>query len=421
MKISKSTLRRLSEQGRRQSTEGDLDNFVKETADSLESIGKGLTEVCDYLHALGAIGLAWNQEMSEAYRNTFSREDLEALWPKIHALRRMYDCGTHNCSLACIQCLQRKANHLKLHRCWQLLEEEGQRIQRVIENADLILFHPPMPKPSRDTVLRPTLLGKCWYDGQELELVGGISDVATNWGLYQRFTEFGKHLSKHQSVTRWCHLNDWGVSSKPPTVYANRFEESLRLYFNVELDNLVGSTLHNLSEPLRPTMYYLNNGEAQAPDFENDARVSEGSDSPTLAMGKYFSEYFHDKEEPKKPRSRNSSNLSNSSNLRHTVEHNRRLTGSMSAHKEEMLERQRKILTEGLELEYASPKIPALKDLRSSQQSTSGPPRESLQTCPSPPSRGRQLSHGFKLEQANSAPAHSIYVNRDLKTEIVEV
>ena len=151
--------------------------------------------------------------------------------------------------------------------------------------------------PQLEHQLEHCLIGNCLYlyeDGteEELDVVAGISDVGTTWGTYQRFTELGKHLSMHHSMTSCFHPNDWGISSKPPDIYAARFQESLLVYFGL-MDATRGLPSHQtdaleISEkrccayfpPLRPANYY------PTIEFEEDSPTtpSERRDSPSIPL-----------------------------------------------------------------------------------------------------------------------------------------
>ena len=118
-----------------------------------------------------------------------------------------------------------RCQQLQLHHCADLIFASEQRL-RNLANATRSLKPEPDNLPGREETLSHNYLGTCFFDGTQYDLVGGLSDIGTEYALYQRLTECGKHMSCHNSQTKCCHPNDWGISAKPPAIYAARFEES---------------------------------------------------------------------------------------------------------------------------------------------------------------------------------------------------
>ena len=134
--------------------------------------------------------------------------------------------------------LGQRARQLQLHHCADLLFAAESRIINLVAAARSLQPEQELP-PGRAEILAPNFLGTCEFDVtgngeyETFDLVGGISDVGTQWGYYQRFTELGKHMSCHHSMTKFMDVNDWGISAKPPDIYATRFEESICVYLGV--------------------------------------------------------------------------------------------------------------------------------------------------------------------------------------------
>ena len=123
-------------------------------------------------------------------------------------------------------------------------------------------------------MLMDSKIGVCYYRApgadhhEEYEVAVGISDVATLWGRYQRVTELGKLLSFHNSRTQFgLHANDWGLSAKPPSIFAQRFEESLCIYFGCPKALDENEMVRCCMNPSRPANYYCGHEDPRLAQF----------------------------------------------------------------------------------------------------------------------------------------------------------
>lgn len=159
------------------------------------------------------------------------RAHIEAMLSTIEGLWR-HRSGT-SCKFSCITCLQKKANKVKLHQAETMLATEGARLQRLIQCLQKLLSYIAPPRRTRRALLEDSVIGSCLYDGQEYDVACCIIDIASNWSLGTRMTEFGKIFTRTGGAQRWLHLNDWGVSAKPPDIYGQRFQHAINSYFMV--------------------------------------------------------------------------------------------------------------------------------------------------------------------------------------------
>jgi len=163
------------------------------------------------------------------------------------------------CGMQCVDCIYKKAKGSKLYGLERQIENHMERLKGLERTLHTVFSQIPPPKRSRYDMLIDSKVGKCFYMGEEFEVAVGISDVATLWGRYQRVTEFGKLLTCHTSRTTkglFFHANDWGLSAKPPAVFATRFEEALCIYFGCPKELEESEKARCCVPPKRPPNYY---------------------------------------------------------------------------------------------------------------------------------------------------------------------
>jgi len=217
-------------------------------------------------------------------QRTFHRRKVEEL---VENIRKLLYCNNQGgCEMQCVECIHKKARGSKVYRIDRLIGVHKERLQGLERTLHKVFKQIPPPKRSRNDMLIDAKIGRCYYKEpgstqyEEFEVACGISDVATLWGKYQRVTELGKLLSCHYSSSNktWLHPNDWGLSAKPPHLFANRFEESLCIYFNCELEVQDAELKRCCIPPARPEYYYCDGSDARkqtksSPDLSASLRT----------------------------------------------------------------------------------------------------------------------------------------------------
>ena len=163
----------------------------------------------------------------------------ECLRQCIRNMRKLHDCAgdVTGCNCACVSCLKSMAYKMKLHRAHNMLAAQQASLRALCESAEsMLLSHPENDTVSRGILLADSVVGKCVYEGPEYELACCIIDLASTWGMAQQMTELWKMGSQTGGATKWCRWNDWGISAKPPNIYAERFIRSISDYFNVGME-----------------------------------------------------------------------------------------------------------------------------------------------------------------------------------------
>lgn len=207
-------------------------------------------------------------------------------------LERMVHCGGNPpCALSvldkeeqhrpCLYCIARKAIKVDIGDLEDELLCQVQRLNRLSSTLKDWFGISTLPQRSRTALLKNTRIGTCYFTTEEgheeaFEVVAGIADVATRWGISPALNEVGKVLSRHKSCanTSWIHANDWGVSAKPPGIYAERFKECMALYFTSDCnaqepeweEARTRKAVRYFFQRAVPDNYYFNRTNVPSPD-----------------------------------------------------------------------------------------------------------------------------------------------------------